>query len=354
MNKVSLFILILSTILSCDKCVEHQDLIYSDFLIIKNGSRLIQGEKYEIIWNTKGLISNKFYSDIIFHFEKQGSFQHRVVKLDKKDSIHYSGVIEIPPNTSWIYISLSTPYNSLSCPYSVRLPVFINETKPEFGANSVALVNSNKDNYLKYFYDERRLYPENYSIYVVRWRYELDNNIFVKDTLMKHLKEFETLGNIPDIQILKLIGNSIIMNYSMHSDILKELSQTLEFSTCLNNWETSGILSNMLINNFDRDTLHIKLLIDNILRYNPYSDFVNSMINRGVLADNRIISPKSALEVFNKLLQRDSSLYILLKKAMLLSLYFNQDSLNQLDLIVSKIQNSYYDYFNDEETYYKI
>ncbi len=346
-----LFIIFL--LYSCQKTIEFKDFRYGDFLIIKKGSKLIQGKEYEFYWNTKGLNSNKFYCEILFHYEKDGNYEPRIIRLQKIDSNLYKGVLKIPYRTSWVYLALSTPYSSLSCPYSIRLPVFKDELTPEYGANSVALMNSNKDNYLKSFYSERELYPENYSIYVVRWRYEIEKKIFAKDTIMKNLREIERKGNTPEILIVKLIGNSIIMNYSMHNTILKDLCQRLKFSSLMNNWETAGLFSQMLAKNFAKDS-NIKKLIDTIVKYNPYSYFTETLIRRGILTRKDYTDPATALNVLNKLIQKDSSYWLFPHKATVLTFNYLPDSLTQLEIIVKKILKAYKNYVDDDETYYKL
>ncbi len=338
---------------SCQKTIEFKDFRYGDFLIIKKGSKLIQGKEYEFYWNTKGLNSNKFYCEILFHYEKDGNYEPRIIRLQKIDSNLYKGVLKIPYRTSWVYLALSTPYSSLSCPYSIRLPVFKDELTPEYGANSVALMNSNKDNYLKSFYSERELYPENYSIYVVRWRYEIEKKIFAKDTIMKNLREIERKGNTPEILIVKLIGNSIIMNYSMHNTILKDLCQRLKFSSLMNNWETAGLFSQMLAKNFAKDS-NIKKLIDTIVKYNPYSYFTETLIRRGILTRKEYTDPATALNVLNKLIQKDSSYWLFPHKATVLTFNYLPDSLTQLEILVKKMLNAYKNYTNDDETYFKL
>jgi len=354
MKKIFIVILLFSIFSSCKKNFEPKDFVYKDILIIKNGSKLIQGKEYEIIWNTKGLNSNKFFTDIVFHFEKEGTYQYKVIKLREKDSTHYSGIIHIPFNASEIWIDLSTSYSTLSCPYSVRLPVFRDENTPEYGANGVLLMNSDKNNYLNFFYSERKLYPQNYSIFVQRWMYELNKNIFVKDSILAQLKELEKHPNSPEVQIIRLIGNSIVMNYSYHTEILEDLANRLKFTPVLNNIEVSSTLSQMLPKNFEKDSLNIKKLIENSIRYNPYSHFAKCIINHGTIFDKRIVNPKTALLFLNKLIQKDSSYELLLRKTFLLSIHFRTDSVDELNKLFWKLKKAYDDYLVDDETYFKL
>lgn len=354
MYRTFLFLVLVFLLICCEKSTPPRDYNYKNLLVIKNGIKLIQGKNYEIIWNVEGLNSDIFFSNIIFHFERNGNFQTKVIKLSRLDSIHFKGTISIPPKTSSVFIGLSTPYSSLSCPYSIRLPVYINEYVPEYGANSVLLLNSNKSEYLKFFYQERWLYPENYSIFVSKWLFELDNKIFSKDSIQRDLMELNELSYSPDILIVKLIGNSILMNYSHHKEIIKDLSQNLKFSSCLNNWETADILFKMLKENIYKDSVNIKNLIDSIIKYNPYSHFVNSLISGGSISDKRIVNPTTAIKVLNKLNKSNLNYFFLLKKAFILASNYHFDSTKTLNEIVEIIHKSFINYFKDDEYYYKI
>ncbi|QLH53648.1 MAG: hypothetical protein CH6_1833 [Candidatus Kapaibacterium sp.] len=353
--KFLLLLLILFLGSSCTKDMDFSDYHIGDWLVIKKGSRLIQGNNYEVIWKTQNLNSNKYYMEVIYYFDREGSFRDTIIKLEKVDSIHFRGKLSIPKKTSWVHISLSTPFTNLSCPYSVRLPVYIDSRKPEYGANSIALLNSTKEEYIKFFYDERRLYPENYSIFIVRWAFEEQNNIIKKDSIMKQLKEIALLNNSPEIDIIKLVGNSIIMNYSEHGEMLKNLAMKLKFSPIMNNWEVSGLFVKMLIRNFERDSASISKILENIIKYNPYSHSVHSLITSGTLVDDpKKVRPSLAISTINRWLQKDSSYEILLNKASLLCTKFLPDSIVPLKFLIQKLTKDYLRYFSDEDAYYNL
>lgn len=339
-------------LISCENKFEG-NFTYGGLIFIKNGYKLIQGKEYEIIWNVSNLNSKHFYMDVVYFFEKDGYSCDTVIKLYQEDSISFKGKIFIPPKASWIYLSLSTPFENLSCPYSVRLPVYLNENKLEYGANTVALLNSKKENYLKFFFDERKTYPENYSIFVVRWLFELENNILDKDTINYQLKELERAEDSPTIDIIKLIGYSMVMDYSKHELILKKLAYNLKFTPVLNNWEVSGVFVNMLKANYDKFPKLISKIIENICKYNPFSHTFYSLVTNGILTRKQIIDPKIAIDALNKSLSRDTSYPLLLTKACILSINDSiKDSILQIDKLINLLIQKYQLYFENEDAYF--
>jgi len=322
-------------------------------LFIKNGKKLLQGNEYEFFWNTSGLNSKLYYTTIVFVFEKDGYSRKEIIKLEKLDSIFYRGVIRIPESSSSVYFCLSTPLADLSCPYAITLPIYKDENTPEFGANSTLLYNSDTQNYLKYFYNERNLYPDNYSIFLVRWLYEMENKIFVTDSVRKHLEELKKEKESSDIQLLKLVGNSMLMDYSEHSKILEYLAQNLKCSNILNNQYVSGVIKHLLINNYKKDTINMKKIIENIVKYSPNSMFCEGMID-GDPKDFKILSPSKIIWLINKNLEKQQTYDLLMSKLQVLSFKFLPDSLEAAELLADKLYRDYINYFVDDDNYYKI
>ncbi len=354
MRKI-LFIFLALMVLGCSQqnVTSNNNYNYADLLFIKNGKKLIQGNEYEFFWKTSGLNSKVFYSAISFIFEKDGFSRNEIIKLEKIDSVFYRGFVRIPEFASSVYFALTTPLADLYCPYSITLPIYKDENTPEFGANSTLLYIADTQNYLKYFYNERSFYPDNYAIYLVRWLYEMEKKIFVADSVRKHLEELKKEKDSPDIQLLKLVGNTMLMDYSEHSKILENMAQNLKCSNILNNQYVAGAVRQLFINNYEKDTVNIKKIIENIVKYCPNSMFSQGMIEPGP-KNVKILPPSIILWLINKKLESQTDYDLLIPKFNILTFNFLPDSLEAAKILANKLYTDYINYFVDNDNYYKI
>lgn len=346
MRNILNILVILCLFISCN----NQEIKISDYqhgnLIIKNGEKLIQGEEYDVILNTAGLAGNEFYVDIYYNLEKDNKFKYKTIPLKKIDEKIYKGRIKILPNTSWIYLHFSGPKQNLDCSYSFQLPVYKNENEFEYAACSAILKNAKKNTYLKYFYLERMLYPDNIAIFATRWSYETKNDLINNDSVEAQIKFLEK--HYPSHQalpLLKLIAYSYLQDIDGIMLSCSEIIKNVRYTNALSNWELSGFLSNTLNSNYEKFPSMINKILEVLLDNNPQSHFTKSMIMSGFLKRKENFNQKIILNAINKLAEEQNQKpTLLIQKGITLSKYFLPDSSKEVAEIIEHLIKIYRDY----------
>ncbi|HPD34328.1 MAG TPA: hypothetical protein PKV40_08295, partial [Candidatus Kapabacteria bacterium] len=301
-KNIILFFLILSCLSfsSCSHNNKSQDYVYKN-ITIKNGEKLVQGKEYEVNYRIDHP-SNKQYSiSVQYQQEKINNFQILSYKLDKIDSIHFAAKIKILPNTSFMTFSLYLPKGEL-IDISKKIPVYKNSNQLEYGANGALLTNADKSSYLKYFYDERKLYPDNLAIYATRWYYEIGAQLINKDSVLDQIQYLEKNYNAhTTLPLLQIIAYTINYDKTKIDEAIQNIPK-VKFDKSLCNWELSSLLNDIL---FGNDSLHpeqTRLIREQLIQNNPYSFYTHSLINMGVLWNNKNIDSNISINVINKVI----------------------------------------------------
>ncbi len=296
-KNIILFFLILSCLSfsSCSHNNKSQDYVYKN-ITIKNGEKLVQGKEYEVICRIDNPGNKQYSLEIYYQQAKINEFQEKVYRLNKKDSNHFSTKITILPNTSWlgIYIYMS-PGDEIG--RTQLIPVYKNKKELEYDANNVLLYSADKSSYLKYFYNERNTYSDNLSIYATRWYYELRDNLINKDTIQNQIQYLEkNYSTNPALPLLQLIAYTINFDKKKIDEAIQNIPK-VKFDKSLCNWELSSLLNDIL---FGNDSLHpeqTRLIREQLIQNNPYSFYTHSLINMGVLWNNKNIDSNISINV---------------------------------------------------------